>query len=84
MVNIASFYEGEADRPVRAEWVESFVADLLQEDHGVYVNFLVDEGEERIHAAYPGATWDRLSAIKRRYDPANVFRRNQNIPPAAP
>ncbi len=83
MVNIASFYEGEADRPIRAAWVESFVADILQEDHGVYVNFLVDEGEDRIRAAYPGPTWDRLVGIKRRYDPDNVFRRNQNIPPAA-
>ena len=63
--------------------VASFVADLLQEDHGVYVNFLVDEGQERIRAAYPDGTWDRLSAIKRRYDPDNVFRRNQNVPPAA-
>jgi FAD/FMN-containing dehydrogenase len=83
MVNIASFYEGEADRAARAAWVESFVNALVQEDRGVYVNFLVDEGEERIRAAYPGATWDRLVAIKRRYDPDNVFRRNQNIPPTA-
>jgi FAD/FMN-containing dehydrogenase len=83
MVNIASFYEGEADRPVREAWVESFVADILQEDHGVYVNFLVDEGDDRIRAAYPGPTWDRLVEIKRRYDPDNVFRRNQNIPPAS-
>ena len=59
------------------------MAAILQEDHGVYVNFLVDEGEERIRAAYPGATWDRLAAIKRRYDPDNVFRRNQNVPPQA-
>jgi hypothetical protein len=83
MVNVASFYEGEADRPVRQAWVEGLVRDLLQEDTGVYVNFLVDEGEARIRAAYPGATWDRLVAIKRRYDPDNVFRRNQNVPPAA-
>jgi FAD/FMN-containing dehydrogenase len=83
MVNIAAFYEGEADRPIREAWVESFVADILQEDHGVYVNFLVDEGEDWIRAAYPGATWDRLASIKRRYDPDNVFRRNQNVPPAA-
>lgn len=34
-------------------------------------------------AAYPGPTWDRLAAIKRRYDPTNLFRLNQNIPPAA-
>ena len=32
--------------------------------------------------AYPGATWDRLAAIKARYDPTNLFRLNQNIPPA--
>jgi len=83
MVNIASFYDGETDRPIRAAWVESFVADILQEDHGVYVNFLVDEGDDRIRAAYPGPTWDRLVEIKRRYDPDNVFRRNQNISPAA-
>jgi FAD/FMN-containing dehydrogenase len=35
-----------------------------------------------VRAAYPGATWDRLAAIKRRYDPTNLFRLNQNIPPA--
>jgi FAD/FMN-containing dehydrogenase len=45
------------------------------------VNFLVDEGEERVRAAYPGATWDRLRAVKAAYDPANLFRLNQNVPP---
>jgi len=49
---------------------------------GAYVNFLTDEGEDGIRAAYPGRTWDRLTAIKRRYDPDNLFRRNQNVPPA--
>jgi len=45
----------------------------------VYANFLEDDGEARIRVAYPGVTYDRLVAIKRRYDPANVFHRNQNI-----
>ena len=46
---------------------------------GVYVNYLdADEGSERVKAAY-GATYDRLAAVKRRYDPDNVFRLNQNI-----
>jgi FAD/FMN-containing dehydrogenase len=46
------------------------------------VNFLGDEGDARIRDAYPGATWKRLAAIKARYDPTNLFRLNQNIPPA--
>ena len=41
-----------------------FAAALRQGDAGAYVNFLGDEGEARVRAAYPGATWDRLAAIK--------------------
>lgn len=40
-----------------------------------------DAGEERVRAAYPGATWERLAAIKRRYDGSSRFRLNPNIPP---
>jgi len=46
------------------------------------LNFLNDEGSERVHDAYPGETWSRLAQIKRRYDPTNLFHRNQNVPPA--
>jgi FAD/FMN-containing dehydrogenase len=81
MVNVASFYEGPEDRPVREAWVREFAAALRQEDHGAYVGFLADEGEERVRDAYPGRTWDRLAEIKRRYDPTNLFRLNQNIRP---
>ena len=83
MVNVAVFYEGDEDRPRKQAWVEDLVAALHQGDDGAYVNFLLDEGEARVRAAYPGRTWDRLTAIKARYDPTNLFRRNQNIPPAA-
>ena len=48
---------------------------------GAYVNFLADEGEERVHDAYPPATYARLVALKNRYDPTNLFRLNQNIKP---
>ncbi len=81
MASLAAFYSGPEDRLVREAWVTDFAAALQQEDTGAYVNFLGDEGEGRIREAYPGATWERLTAIKRRYDPTNLFHRNQNIPP---
>jgi len=83
MVNVASFYEGPEDKDVRAAWVDGLSAALQQDDRGAYVNFLADEGEGRIRAAYPGSTWDRLAAVKARYDPTNLFRLNQNIAPKA-
>ena len=46
----------------------------------VYVNNLGAEGPERVRSAY-GVNYPRLAEVKRRYDPANVFRLNQNIPP---
>ena len=47
----------------------------------VYVNFLMEEGEERIRDAYGAQKYGRLQALKRKYDPENFFRLNQNIPP---
>jgi FAD/FMN-containing dehydrogenase len=82
MVNLAAFYEGPEDRDVRQAWVDDFAAALHQGDGRVYVNFLADEGPDRVREAYPPATWDRLVEVKRRYDPGNLFHRNQNIPPA--
>lgn len=83
MVNVATFYNGESERAARQAWVAQFAKALRQTDAGAYVGFLGDEGEARVHAAYPGATWTRLQEIKRRYDPTNLFRLNQNISPAS-
>ena len=83
MVNLAAFYEGPDDRPRRQAWLDDFAAALDQGDPAAYVNFLGDEGEERVRAAYPGRTWERLAEVKARYDPANLFRLNQNVPPSA-
>ena len=48
---------------------------------GAYVNFMGDAGDKRLHASYGDATYDRLVALKRRYDPTNLSRLNQNITP---
>jgi FAD binding domain/Berberine and berberine like len=86
MVNVAAFYEGLEERGVREQWARGFEAALRQGEGnkggGVYVNFLGEEGEGRVQDAYPGSTWERLSEIKGRYDPTNLFRLNHNIPPA--
>jgi len=81
MVNLAALYEHPDDAPPHETWLAEYAAKLHQGD-GAYVNFLAEEGEAGIRAAYPAATWDRLAAIKARYDPTNLFHRNQNIPPA--
>ncbi len=81
MANLAAFYTGPEDKTVRQAWINDFARALNQGNSAAYVNFLGDESPARVRAAYPGATWDRLVAVKRRYDPANLFRLNQNIPP---
>jgi FAD/FMN-containing dehydrogenase len=70
---------GDAD--VAAAQVRELFADMAPFlASGVYANYLADEGEARVRAAY-GPAWDRLVALKRRYDPRNVFRLNQNVSP---
>jgi FAD/FMN-containing dehydrogenase len=82
IVALGAVYERAEETAMHEEWVGKFAAALRQGDGGVYVNFLGDEGKARIREAYPGATFERLAEIKGRYDSTNLFRINQNIPPA--
>jgi FAD/FMN-containing dehydrogenase len=81
MAAIGAVYEDAAETAQHEAWLDALVAALKLERKGVYVNFLGDEAESRIDEAYPAATWQRLAAIKARYDPTNLFRLNHNILP---
>jgi FAD/FMN-containing dehydrogenase len=83
MVNCSAVYKDVAEEPEHAAWVKKFAGELRQSDGGAYVNFLAQDMPERVRDAYPGPTFDRLVAIKRRYDPTNLFRLNANIDPKA-
>jgi FAD/FMN-containing dehydrogenase len=81
LVTMAAFYSSPEEDSAHKAWATDAAAALRQGADGAYVNFLGDEGADRVRAAYPGTTWDRLAEVKRRYDPENVFRLNQNVPP---
>jgi FAD/FMN-containing dehydrogenase len=81
MVNVAAMYENPADTPENRDWARSLSEALAQGEPSGYVGFYGDESEDRVRAAYPGPTWDRLVEVKRRYDPTNLFRLNQNVRP---
>ncbi|MGI9008743.1 MAG: FAD-binding oxidoreductase [Streptosporangiaceae bacterium] len=73
--------------PANAELISRWARNYWQELHptsagGAYVNFLMDEGQDRVRASYRG-NYDRLAQVKDRYDPDNVFHINQNIVPAS-
>ena len=80
-VSVMSAFVDEGSAPAAVAWNRGLFAALEPKSTGVYANFLEDEGDARIRAAYPAGAYERLAEIKRRYDPANVFHRNQNIAP---
>jgi FAD/FMN-containing dehydrogenase len=79
--NITGATEGSEGFDEEREWVRNFWSALEPYHTSVYVNFLMEEGEERIRQAYGAKKYDRLKALKHRYDPDNLFRLNQNIRP---
>src|SRR6266581_1347731 len=80
-ININATTATEKGFDEEREWSRNFWTALKPYQTSVYVNFLMDEGEERIRQAYGPKRYDRLKALKRKYDPDNFFRINQNISP---
>jgi hypothetical protein len=65
------------------DWAKQYWTELHPTSAGgAYVNFMMDEGEDRVRTSYLG-NYDRLAQVKARYDPTNFFHVNQNIPPEA-
>jgi hypothetical protein len=80
--NITAMTESSDGFEQEREWAVGLWS-ALESHHldTVYVNFLMDEGSERVRDAYGGERFDRLKRLKGKYDPDNLFRLNQNIPP---
>jgi hypothetical protein len=79
--NINGNTETAAGFEAERQWARDFWTALEPYHTSVYVNFLMEEGEERVRQAYGSEKFDRLKRLKRKYDPTNLFRMNQNIRP---
>jgi FAD/FMN-containing dehydrogenase len=79
--NILGVTKTEEGFDEERDWAKRFWSALEPHHTSVYVNFLMEEGEERVREAYGSEKYDRLKALKRKYDPDNFFRINQNIAP---
>jgi FAD/FMN-containing dehydrogenase len=85
LVGVEANWENQADDGVNVAWARALLTDLEPHgSHGLYLNFAgtPDEAAASVRAGH-GAGYERLAALKARYDPENLFRHNQNIPPAA-
>ncbi len=81
---VFSAWEDAGESELHVEWADRFWEALEVFATGaVYVNYLGDEGQPGVRAAYGQANYSRLAALKGKYDPTNLFRSNQNILPAA-
>ena len=82
-VAVTAVWSDPADSERHLRWAEELWGAVRPSTAGVYVNELGDEGEARVREAYTPRAWRRLAALKAAWDPGNLFRVNQNIPPGA-
>ena len=82
-LHILSLWEDPSQDDAQIEWTRTLSADLAPFKTGrAYLNFIGEEGSERVQAAFGPEKYEKLVALKDRYDPGNLFRLNQNIPPS--
>jgi FAD/FMN-containing dehydrogenase len=82
VLNLVGTWPDSSESEQHIQWVRDTHAALRPHvTDGVYVNFMGEEGDDRVRAAYGPANYERLVALKRAYDPGNLFRLNQNIKP---
>jgi hypothetical protein len=83
VLNVLGIWDDPAESAQHTQWVRDlWQAMTPHATGGAYLNFMGEEGAERVRAAYQG-NYERLAALKATYDPTNFFRLNQNIPPGA-
>lgn len=83
-IHVTSLWADPADDDANIAWTREFSAAMRPFTTGrVYVNFIGDEGEDRVIASFGPESYPRLRALKDRYDPSNLFCANQNIKPSA-
>lgn len=81
VLNIHTRWQNAADDEQCLRWAKDFYHATQPFARGVYVNFLSQEGQDRVKDAYTPEVWQRLVGIKKQWDPQNLFRMNQNIEP---
>ena len=83
-LHILSMWADPAHDDLNVSWTRNFGRAMKRHTTGrAYLNFIGDEGQERVRAAFGPEKYERLVRVKDEYDPENVFRLNQNIPPSA-
>ena len=83
VLNIHTRWRNQSDDESCIAWARDFHQATEPFSQGVYVNFLSDEGEDRVKDAYTDSVWKRLVQLKDKYDPTNMFCLNQNIKPSS-
>jgi len=81
LLSIHTRWQNAEDDDKAVQWAKEFHEKTEPYSEGVYVNFLSAEGAKRVKDAYTPQVWNKLVEAKNKWDPGNLFRMNQNIPP---